>query len=51
MAPLEQMRQLARAIPGARLAIVEGAGHLINLEKPDDFNRVLMNFLQTVKGS
>lgn len=51
VAPLEQMRQLAGAIPGARLATVEGAGHLINLEKPDDFNRVLMDFLRTVKDS
>ena len=38
----EYMRE---RIPGARLEIVPGAGHLVNLEKPDAFNRVLRAFL------
>jgi pimeloyl-ACP methyl ester carboxylesterase len=33
--------EMADAIPGAELAIIEGAGHLSNLERPDDFNRLL----------
>ena len=38
--------QLAREIPGARLEIVEGAGHLPSLERPDEVNRLLLEFLQ-----
>ncbi|MBY4596189.1 alpha/beta fold hydrolase [Ottowia caeni] len=50
VAPLEQMRALAAAIPGARLKEVSGAGHLINLEKPQEFQFALEDFLTTLKG-
>ncbi|MBX3268940.1 MAG: alpha/beta fold hydrolase [Sandaracinaceae bacterium] len=33
--PLERSRELAGAIPGARLAVIERAGHLSALEQPD----------------
>jgi pimeloyl-ACP methyl ester carboxylesterase len=36
---------LAARIPGARLARVEGAGHLPSLERPDELNRLLLDFL------
>jgi 3-oxoadipate enol-lactonase len=36
----------AREIPGARLEFVEGAGHLPSLERPDDFDRLLLEFLR-----
>lgn len=49
VAPLEQMQQLASSIPGARLAAIHGAGHLINLEQPEEFNHVLTEFLRGVK--
>ena len=39
------MRYLASRVPGARLEVFEGAAHLINLEQPDRFNRVLRDFL------
>jgi 3-oxoadipate enol-lactonase len=38
--------RLAAEIPGARLVTIEGAGHLPSLERPDDFNRLLLGFLQ-----
>jgi 3-oxoadipate enol-lactonase len=41
----EWMTGLATAIPGARLQRLAGAGHLSNLEKPQEFNRALMEFL------
>ncbi len=41
----EWMTALATAIPGARLQRLAGAGHLSNLEKPQEFNRALMEFL------
>ena len=38
-------RETARRIPGARLAMVEGAGHLVNLEQPARFNEIVMHFI------
>lgn len=38
--------RLAREIPGARLVTIPGAGHLPNLETPDAFDRLLLEFLQ-----
>jgi 3-oxoadipate enol-lactonase len=40
-----QGRVLAREIPDARLEIVAGAGHVLNLQKPEQFNRLLLDFL------
>lgn len=36
---------LAQRIPGARKAVVPGSGHLVNLEAPLEFNRLLLDFL------
>jgi len=38
--------RLAGAIPGARLETIEGAGHLPSLERPDELNRLLLDFLR-----
>jgi pimeloyl-ACP methyl ester carboxylesterase len=43
--PLDEARAMAQAIPGARLEIIPGAGHLINLEQPERFNRAFVDFL------
>ncbi|HUF68360.1 MAG TPA: alpha/beta fold hydrolase [Longimicrobiales bacterium] len=39
--------EVARAIPGARLEVIpgEGASHLVMLERPEEFNRVVTTFL------
>ena len=37
--------RVAAEIPGAQLEVVEGAGHLPSLERPDELNRLLLGFL------
>ena len=37
---------LVAGIPGARLETIEGAGHLPSLERPDELNRLLLDFLR-----
>ncbi len=39
-------QQVAAGIPGARLAIVDGAGHTPHLERPDAFVSLALEFLQ-----
>lgn len=41
-------RELVQLIPGARLEMIEGAGHLGNLEKPDAFNTLVGAFVRAV---
>ncbi|HET9443801.1 MAG TPA: alpha/beta fold hydrolase [Acidimicrobiales bacterium] len=43
--PPEVAREMAGAIPGARVVVVPDAGHLTNLEQPDAFNRAMRDFL------
>ena len=38
--------KLVAEIPGARLMTIEGAGHLPSLERPDELNALLVDFLR-----
>ncbi len=46
--PLPTSQALVGSIPGARLAILPGAGHLTNVEAPAAFNTLLKEFLLAV---
>ena len=46
---VESMRHLAEAVPGATLEEFESA-HMVNLEQPERFNRVLRDFLGGVSA-
>jgi 3-oxoadipate enol-lactonase len=50
LVPLPVMEAMAGDIPGARLDVVEGAGHLVNLEAPGQFDRALEEWLGGVRG-
>jgi len=41
----EPSRKLAAALPDARLVVVPGAGHVVNLQAPKEFNTALLEFL------
>jgi 3-oxoadipate enol-lactonase len=38
-------QHMAQRIPGAELVVLEGCGHLSNLEQPERFNAALLDFL------
>ena len=44
--PIEEKKAYADKIPNARLAVIEDSRHATSVEKPDEFNRVLLEFLQ-----
>jgi pimeloyl-ACP methyl ester carboxylesterase len=46
--PSEHPRMIADGIAGSRLAVIDGGGHLVNLEQPNEFNRRLLDFLRQV---
>ena len=46
--PPEVARQLAAAIPGATLEVLDGAGHLSNVERPAEFGTLVGDFLAGV---
>lgn len=48
LTPPALSQKMATAIPGARLAIIENAGHLSNLERREQFDAVLLDFLNEV---
>jgi pimeloyl-ACP methyl ester carboxylesterase len=43
--------RLVAAIPGARQLIIPGTAHLPNLEKPAEFNRIVLDFLREAAAS
>ncbi len=43
--PAEVMKSMKQAQPDAELVIIDGAGHLPNLERPAEFNKALIRFV------
>jgi pimeloyl-ACP methyl ester carboxylesterase len=48
LTPVLYSRYLADKIAGARLEIVEGAGHMVMMEQPEEFNKKMELFLGSV---
>jgi 3-oxoadipate enol-lactonase len=44
---VEQARHLASQIAQAQLAVIAGAAHMVNMEKPAEFNQLVLNFLMS----
>jgi len=48
--PIALSSELTDLIPNARMQVIAGAGHLINLEKPGEFNRIVEDFISAQAG-
>ena len=46
--PPDLSDELAGLIPDARIEMIQSAGHLTNLEQPEEFNRVVGTFIRAV---
>ena len=46
---LEPALLLKRSISSSALVVIPSSGHTINLEEPEEFNRILFNFLSAVE--
>ncbi len=47
--PVSDAEFMRQRIPASKLVVIEGAGHMPNLENPVEFNRVVGKFLKTLK--
>jgi pimeloyl-ACP methyl ester carboxylesterase len=47
--PMENGLNLHKAIPNSKLVIIKNAGHLSFIEKHEEFNKTIMNFLKESK--
>jgi 3-oxoadipate enol-lactonase len=48
LTPPDQARAMAQVIPGARLAVIPGAGHLPPVEQPAATTEVLLEFVRSL---
>lgn len=48
LTPVPTAEALSRAIPKSRLHIIKGSGHVPNIEQTEEWNRVVMDFLDGV---
>lgn len=47
--PLAHYEALVEGLPDAEGTIIVGAGHMVNLEKPEAFNRAILRFLEKLE--
>jgi pimeloyl-ACP methyl ester carboxylesterase len=40
---------MVKKIPGAKKAVILGAGHAANIDQPEAFNRAIIGFLQDLR--
>ena len=47
-APAPMMAKMASKIPGSEYVCIQGAGHLSNLERPEEFDEIVKNFIENI---
>lgn len=50
ISPVDEMEQIAQALPDSRWVVVPKAGHMAPLEQPEVFNNALQEFLTELEG-
>jgi 3-oxoadipate enol-lactonase len=50
LTPVSLAQRMAQRIPGAQLLLIPGAGHISNLERPEQFNEAVSAFLSIHSG-
>lgn len=40
--------KIANEVPGAHKAVISGTAHMLNMERPDEFNRLVLGFLKGI---
>lgn len=50
LTPVAESEKMHKSIMGSTLRLIEDAGHVSNLEQPEEFNRQLEEFLSSLKG-
>jgi pimeloyl-ACP methyl ester carboxylesterase len=48
--PVEEAREVAGLAPRGRLEVLEGAGHLLSIDRADRFDALLLDFLDACRG-
>ena len=51
LTPVKYARFLVEPISGARLATIEGAGHMVMLERPAEVEKVIQEFLEDTESN
>ena len=51
LVPVWKSRELVELIPGARLSVVDAGPHGANLERAEEFNRLVLDFLDQSRAS
>src|SRR5258708_24749313 len=47
--PPAESRRMAKLIPGARLELMSGGGHMLMLEQTDELDRLIVDFAREVQ--
>ena len=50
LTPVAEAESMRQSIKGARLKVIDEAGHLSNIECPDEFSGALFEFIESLKG-
>jgi pimeloyl-ACP methyl ester carboxylesterase len=43
-------RRLAEGVAGARFELIQGVAHMVSLEQPERFTRLVLDFLASAEG-
>jgi pimeloyl-ACP methyl ester carboxylesterase len=40
---------MAKEIPNAKLVSIKGAGHIMNMDQPKEFNKIISKFIDQIQ--